>query len=226
MTLDKILILDDKPGNEDHSSFQAIAQLNERQKKLVDYYEVSDELWKLIENGDDVKLLKDFSPYKFVFIHHSFNDPIIGESIMANLIDMLSTTSAVCLFSGNRIESEVPVIRKWSDVFSESSHFEVRRSQYHNNLKNFIDSHLLSGKYHIKYLYNPYLNPLKDKAYSLLDMIKTDLEQSIEFAVESNYFKELLFLYGYGNIYDISNRCLEMTDDEFIETLEDFIETN
>lgn len=226
MTSDKILILDDKPRNEDHSSFQAISQLNERQKMLVDYYETSNTLWTLIDNGDDVKLLKDFSPYKFVFIHYSFNDPIVGENVMTNLIDSLSTSSKVVLFSGNRIESETPVIRKLSDDISEYSHFEIRRSQYCNNLKRFIDSLLFSKEYQIKYLYNPYISPQKDKAYALFEIIKTDLEESIQNAIESNSFVELLSLYGYKNTSEISSRFLKMNDEEFIENIEDFIENN
>ncbi|MBK8626362.1 MAG: hypothetical protein IPN86_12610 [Saprospiraceae bacterium] len=111
-------------------------------------------------------------------------------------------------------------------ISKDSSCYEILRRQYYNNLKNFVDSYLVTGKYQIKYLYNPYINPKKDKAYTMLEKIKTDLEESIRSAIESNSFNELLSLYGYKNTSEISNRFLKMTDDEFVENLEDFIENN
>ena len=139
----------------------------------------------------------------------------------------LSKTSKVVLFSGGKQESSIPLEKIIDESDSKKIRFyEIKREQYFNNLKNFIDSFLLSGQYQIKYLYNPYLNPKKDKAYSLFEIIKTDLEESIQSAIESNSFNELLSLYEYKNTSEISSRFLKMTDDEFVENLEDFIENN
>ena len=60
----------------------------------------------------------------------------------------------------------------------------------------------------------------------MFEIIKTDLEESIHNAIESNSFNELLTLYGYIKSPEILSRFSKMNDDEFIENLEDFIETN
>lgn len=226
MMLDKILILDDKLENQDYSSFQALSLLSEEQRKYIEYFEETLSLWCPIDNGDDVKLLKDFSCYKFILIHYSFNDPIIGEELMGSLINKLSETSRVVLFSGNRLESEIPIEKRFDEKESKHSHFEIRRVQYFNNLNNFIDSFLLNKVFQIRYLYNPYINPKKDKAYKLLEIIKINLEESIQSAIESDSFNELLSLFGYEKNSEISNRFSKMTDDDFIENIEDLIENN
>jgi hypothetical protein len=45
-------------------------------------------------------------------------------------------------------------------------------------------------------------------------------------AIESNSFNELLTLYGYVKTSESLIRFSKMNDDEFIENLEDFIESN
>ena len=59
-----------------------------------------------------------------------------------------------------------------------------------------------------------------------LKLLKPNLEESIQNAIESNSFNELLSLYGYMKTSEILSRFSKMNDDEFIENLEDFIETN
>jgi hypothetical protein len=222
----RLLILDDKELNQDYSSKKAISLLDEHKKSKIDFYDSPVSLWVEKENGDNIELVQDFSLYRFIFIHYSFNDPILDGGLMQILIDVLSETSKVVLFSGERQEHEIPQEKLFSESESQYSYFEIRRSQYFYNLENFIDSYLTFGQYQIKYLYNPYINPKKDKAYALFEIIKADLEESIHNAIESNSFNELLTLYGYINTSENLSRFLKMTDDEFIETLEDFIETN
>lgn len=227
MTPHKVLILDDKAHGEDFSTSQLLFILTFDERYLVEYYEKTETLWVESDNSDDIDLMKDFSNYPFVFIHDSFDNPLVRDGLKAILFEKLSKTSKVVLFSGSKIESESPIERIYDEQISKNtSCYEILRRQYFNNFKNFIDSYLLTGKYQIKYLYNPYINPKKDKAYSLLESIKTDLEESIQNAVESNSFKELLSLYGYNSTTDISSRFLKMTDDDFIEHMEDFIENN
>jgi hypothetical protein len=227
MTLNKIIILDDKAPNEDFSTSQLLSNLTVRERLLVEYYESTETLWLESNKEDDIVLIKDFSNYPFIFIHDSFDNPIIRDGLKAVLFEKLTKTSKVVLFSGSRTESELPVERIYDDQISKDTFcYEILRRQYFNNFKNFIDSYLVSGEYYIKYLYNPYVNPKKDKAYGLFEIIKIDLEESIENAIESNSFNELLNLYGYIKTSEIVSRFLKMNDDEFIESLEDFIETN
>lgn len=227
MTLDKILILDDKAPTEDFSTSQALSKLAVVDRPLVDYYENTETLWVESNNGDDIDLIKDFSNYPFIFIHDSFENPLVRDGLKAVLFEKLTKTSKIVLFSGSRTESESPVERIYDEQISKNtSCYEILRRQYFNNLKNFIDSFSVAGQYQIKYLYNPYIKPKRDKAFTLLQTIKFNLEKSIQVAIESNSFDELLSLYGYKNTSEFSNRFLKMTDDEFIENLEDFIENN
>jgi hypothetical protein len=227
MTLNKIIILDDKAPSEDFSTSQLLSNLTVGERLLVEYYESTETLWIESNKEDDIVLMKDFSNYPFIFIHDSFENSIIRDGLKAVLFEKLTKTSKVVLFSGSRTESELPVERIYDDQISKDTFcYEILRRQYFNNFKNFINSYLLSGQYQIKYLYNPYVNPKKDKAYALFEIIKTDLEESIQNAIESNSFNELLSLYGYIKTSDILKRFSKMNDDEFIENLEDFIETN
>jgi hypothetical protein len=227
MTLNKIIILDDKAPSEDFSTSQLLSNLTVGERLLVEYYESTETLWIESNKEDDIVLMKDFSNYPFIFIHDSFENSIIRDGLKAVLFEKLTKTSKVVLFSWIRTESELPVERIYDDQISKDTFcYEILRRQYFNNFKNFINSYLLSGQYQIKYLYNPYVNPKKDKAYALFEIIKTDLEESIQNAIESNSFNELLSLYGYIKTSDILKRFSKMNDDEFIENLEDFIETN
>ena len=227
MTLNKIIILDDKAPSEDFSTSQLLSNLTVGERLLFEYYESTETLWIESNKEDDIVLMKDFSNYPFIFIHDSFENSIIRDGLKAVLFEKLTKTSKVVLFSGSRTESELPVERIYDDQISKDTFcYEILRRQYFNNFKNFINSYLLSGQYQIKYLYNPYVNPKKDKAYALFEIIKTDLEESIQNAIESNSFNELLSLYGYIKTSDILKRFSKMNDDEFIENLEDFIETN
>jgi|GEM_PF-2136263 len=227
MTLNKIIILDDKAPSEDFSTSQLLSNLTVEERLLVEYYESTETLWLESNKEDDIVLMKDFSNYPFIFIHDSFENPLIKDGLKAVLFEKLTKTSKVVLFSGSRTESELPVERIYDDQISKDTFcYEILRRQYFNNFKNFIDSYLIIGQYHIKYLYNPYVNPKKDKAYTLFEIIKTDLEESIQSAIESNSFNELISLYGYTKSSEILSRFSKMNDDEFIENLEDFIETN
>ncbi len=227
MTLDKILILDDKAPSEDFSTSQLLSHLAVGERLLVDYYESTETLWLESNKEDDIILMKDFSNYPFILIHDSFENPLIRDGLKAVLFEKLTKTSKVILFSGSITESELPIERIYDNQISKDTFcYEILRRQFFNNLKTFIESYLISGEYQIKYLYNSYINPKKDKAYALFEIIKTDLEESLQNAIESNSFIELLSLYGYINISEISNRFLKMNDDEFIENLEDFIENN
>lgn len=223
----RVLILDDKAPDEDFSTFQALSRLAAGERSLVEYFATTETLW--VENylDDDIKLMRDFSHYPFIFIHDSFENSLVSDGLKGIVIEKLSKTSKVVLFSGSRTESEVPIERIYDEQISkDTACYEILRRQYFHNLKNFIDSFLVRGEYQIKYLYNPYINPKKDQAYTLFEVIKADLEQSIQKAIESSSFTELLTLYGYEDISDISNRFLKMSDDDFVENLEDLIENN
>lgn len=224
---DRILILDDKPLKEDFSSLRILSSLNEQQRELIDYYENTEVLWLEADIGDDIVLMKDFSPYPFVFIHDSFDDRLVKDGLKAVIIEKLSVTSNVVLFSGSKNENSSPVRILFDKGISTSSGcYEILRRQYYYNLSRFLDSYILTGKFDIVYLYNEYVNPKKDLGYGLLKKIISELEFSTSRAVNSDSFRALLTLYGYAGIDLIINRFASMNDDDFIENLEDLIESN
>ncbi|RZK07577.1 MAG: hypothetical protein EOO43_21560 [Flavobacterium sp.] len=225
MTLDKVLILDDKLSTENFSSVQAISLLDEEQRSLIDYYEETVSLWSESTDGDDIVLLQDFSRYPFIFIHDSFENPLVKDGLKAILFEKLTKTSKVVLFSGSRSESETPIEKIYDEKISGAVCYEILRRQYFDNLKNFIDGYLLISEYDIRYLYNQYLQPKKEIAYLLLEKIKMTLEESIQAAIASDSFKDLLSLYEY-DADATTHRFSMMTDDDFIATLEDLIEEN
>lgn len=225
MTSVKILILDDKAHDEDFSTSNLLPSLAVDERALIEYYKSTETLWIESKSDDDIVLIKDFLNYPFIFIHDSFENPIIRDGLKAVLFEKLTKTSKVVLFSGSRSESEIPVEKIYDEQISKDTLcYEILRRQYFQNLRNFIVSYLIFGQFEIKYLYNPYINPKKDKAYALFETIKTYLEESNQSAVKSNEFNELFSIYNYKNYSEISNKFLKFTYDEFIENLEDLIE--
>ncbi|MBK8626361.1 MAG: hypothetical protein IPN86_12605 [Saprospiraceae bacterium] len=111
MTLNKIIILDDKAHSEDFSTSQVLSKLTVIEQSFVEYYENTERLWLERDNDDDIDLMKDFSNYPFIFIHDSFENPLVRDGLKAVLLEKLSKTSKVVLFSGSRTESENPVER-------------------------------------------------------------------------------------------------------------------
>ena len=142
MTLNKIIILDDKAPSEDFSTSQLLSNLTVEERLLVEYYESTETLWLEINKEDDIVLMKDFSNYPFIFIHDSFENPLIKDGLKAVLFEKLTKTSKVVLFSGSRTESELPVERIYDDKISKDTFcYEILRRQYFNNFKNFIVSY-------------------------------------------------------------------------------------
>lgn len=226
MMLNKILILDDKADYEDFSTTRMITLLNEEQKLLIDYYRDSVALWSVVENGDDVQLIKDFNLYEYVFIHDSFDSPLIDGGLMPVLIKKLSLTSNVVLFSGGKQESNIPK-KNFVDESIELGvwYYEILRRQYFNNLPNFLNSWIFMGSWDIKYLYDQYRNPKRERCYELFDQFKVKFEESHLSAIDSKPFQDLFALLGENNIDSIRQRYISLSDDEIIENMEDLIES-
>src|SRR6202000_2456314 len=102
--------------------------------------------------GDDVLLNKDFSPYGYIFIHDSYDDPIIEGGLKEVLIEKLSATSTVIFFSGTKKESST-ANKVLADDIEGLFWYEVLQSQYFDCLPNFVKSRSIFGEYRIEYLY-------------------------------------------------------------------------
>ncbi|MFC6998095.1 hypothetical protein [Rufibacter roseus] len=227
MISDKILIVDDKASSEDYSTYSVLETLSPIQKERVEYHADTRGLWKAADNEDEVVLLTDFKKFSYIFIHDSFNDPLLPDGLLPVLINELSSTSKVVLFSGSKPESNIPLYNKLdSSIATDIFHYEVLRRQYHSNFSSFIDSFFMFGEFRITYLYNSDISPYKDRGYELLNDIMEKLESSTIEAVYSKSFRDLLTLYNYEDIESVSRRFEVMSVDEIIETLEDLVENN
>ncbi|OKL39974.1 hypothetical protein [Pontibacter flavimaris] len=227
MMLDRIIIVDDKASSEDYSTYSVLDLLNPEQKERVEYHSDTKYLWKAADNEDEVVLLSSFKNFSYIFIHDSFNDPLLPDGLLPVLIKELSSTSKVVLFSGSKPDSSTP-LRTQVDpsIATDIFYYEVLRRQYYTNLSSFIDSFFMFGEFRIKYLYNSDIPPFKDRGYELLHDIMDKLESSTTEAVYSKSFRDLLTLYNYDDIESVSKRFEAMSLDEIIEALEDLVENS
>ena len=220
MRSDKLLIIDDKALTYKDNSQSAIGRLTPDQQKCVEFYREINHFWAA--SGDDVLLIKDFSSFAYIFIHDSFNEPIIQGGLMEVLIEKLWPAPRVVLYSGSKDESARPK-KVDSELTPGVSWYEIRRSQYIENLARFIDSAAVFGEYRIKYLYDRYGNPKMDKAQDLFSEVRRLLELSSGAAVASPAFDELLRLRGYTPTKEILARFADMTPEEFVQRIEKLI---
>jgi len=221
MKADKVLIIDDKLKTEKHNSENAIAQLNDHQRSLIDHFRDVTGFWE--QRDDDVLLHIDFSPYRFIFIHDSYNEPIIQGGLKEVLIQKLSATSTVILFSGTKRES--PIGQKiFAEDIEDVFWYELRRSQYFDRLPKFMDSVAIFGDYKIEYLYNRYSDPKKDKGQELADKVRSLLEVSSQRAAYSETFVQLLQLFGHQYNESILERFSNLSDDRFLSALDRLIQ--
>ena len=139
MMSDKILILDDKGQSEDFNTAKALSQLTVSERQLVDYFETAETLWVESDNGDDIDLMKDFSNYAFIFLHDSFDNPLVKDGLKVILFEKLSKTSKIVLFSGSRMECEIPIERIYDEQISKDTLcYEILRRQYFNNFQRIL----------------------------------------------------------------------------------------
>jgi len=217
MRADKILIIDDKSKTEKYSSENAIDQLNDYQRSLVDHYRNATGFW--MQQDDDVLLNKDFSCYRYIFIHDSYDEPIIQGGLKEVLIQKLSVTSTVVLFSGTKKES-ITGQKVFADDIEEVFWYELRRSQYFDGLSRFIESLVVFGDYKIEYLYNRYSDPKKDRGQELANEVRSHLEVSSQEAAHSNALVQLLQLFGYQDNESILERFSKLSDERFLSALD------
>lgn len=221
----RVLIIDDKDSSETHSSTELISTLSTDQRSLVHLETTVKSLWNLNENRDQILSL-DFDPskYNYIFLHQSINDPILNNPDL--LINRLPKSCLLILFSGGRSESltcssDNGYNHSWTEI---GKHYEIRRSIYFNNLPKFLDSYLELGEFMVQALYDSNFNPSKERALVLVNEIMVLLEDSVQNAINSKEFDELLSFCGYsanGEKEKIKANYLTFDDGEFIEAIED-----
>jgi hypothetical protein len=198
---DKIMIIDDKPITEDYSSRILKETFGQEHLGPVDFYFTYEQLWVIDDSDLSVQLLMDFNKYQFVFIHASQNNDsfLLPVKFKNRIITEISKNSKVVLFSGQRPESKTIMETQLETTDKTAKpvyYFEIKREQYFKNMSNFIDSKIILDNFQLKFLYNPMLKPKREKGYMFLEKIKRDLETSVEKAIESESFKELVSLCG------------------------------
>jgi hypothetical protein len=217
MKSDKLLIIDNRAGAERESSENAIAQLDEADRSLINHCRDITGFWE--EDGDDVKINVDISTYTYIFIHDSYDDPIIQGGLKELLIKRMSLISTVVLFSGTKPESPTPRKVCQDDI----CWYELRRSQYFVNLCRFMESRSVFGAFQIEYLYDSSKDPKTDKGQMLADTISDLLEISPQKAAGSAVFIELIKLFGGQYDERVYDRFANMSEDLFLSTIDRLI---
>lgn len=222
---DRILILDDKPLHEDLSTFELISRLNSEQRSFIDHYSTVKNLWSVETNRERITLLADFSKYSHVFIHDSFDEITFDDVIKPLVLEQISKATTVVLFSGSKQDSGMPLkIEFDNQIFPGVYVYEILRRNYHKGFENFLNSKILLGAFDLRYLYNSELSPRRAKARHLFETIRRRMENSLETAINSKEFRELLLLNHEENqIPSILENCSKMNDDEYLEAIEQYI---
>lgn len=220
MMSNKLLIIDDKPSQEKESSEIVFGNLTETQRSRIDFSKTIEGLW--LQEDVKIQLIKDFSPYSYIFIHDSYDHPLIDSDMIEVVVEGLWPTSRVVLYSGGREDArsgEEP-----GKVIEGISWFEIRRSLYAQNLACFIDSSFVFGSYDIKYLYQGG-DPRDDKANELYEEIRTLLEVSSSDVVGSASFAELLRLKKNEPTRDLLDKLAGIPRTELASRLENLMKS-
>lgn len=222
----KVLIIDDKPENEDRSSISLLHRLTSDQRQLVDLVSNIKSLWLLNQNQDEIVELKvNLEKYYFILLHQSINDPTVSEPI--NLLQpILPKDTRLILFSGKRRSDLKAIDTAGVYNFTQNPkqlHYEIRRSVFFDNFPNFLNSYLVSGVYRIEALYDHNFNVKKEKASILFHSLTMLLEESELQTIESKEFEEFFHLAGYQHdeVLLIRKNFLSKGYNEIYEYLED-----
>jgi hypothetical protein len=220
MKPDKILIIDDRSTPTSYNPEDEINNLDEKYRSLIVLHKDKNtgNLW--LEEQDDVQLTQDFSAYSFIFMHDSHNDPLMQIGLKLILIQKLSATSTVVLFSGGKKEYNRPPEAKTSSDIPGTSWYELKREQFFDNLSKFMESFGIFGEYRLNYLYDRYSAPKTDMKTILAGQIRDHLENSLSEAIHSKEFQELLKLSDYSDIEHIKTRLSQGSEDAFTSALD------
>lgn len=215
----KILIIDDKEPSVSESSAKLFSKLEESHRKLVELRADIEGLWGPNEQGNDVILLHDFTQYKYVFIHDSFNEPLILASLKESFINQVSLQTQLVFFSGSRGRSRTPKQESLKNITPKVSYYVINRSQYFENMDNFLDSAIL-GKQDIMQLYDK-SNPIRSVVQEeLKKAIMVDLEESVEKAAKGENMLRLLDFLKITDIALYVENFANKDDNDFIDSLD------
>ncbi|WP_442588891.1 hypothetical protein ACSBL2_22925 [Pedobacter sp. AW31-3R] len=215
----KILIIDDKDHSVSESSTKLISKLEESHRKFLTLRADIEGLWGANEQGDDVILLHDFRQYEYVFIHDSFNEPLILASLKESFINQVSFQTQLVFFSGSRSRSRTPKQERLRNINPDVSYYAINRSQYFENMNNFLDSAIL-GRQDIIHLYDK-SNPIRSVVQEeLKKAIMVDLEESIEKAARGVNMEKLLEFLKITDISGYVETFAKKDDIDFIRSLD------
>ncbi len=220
----KILIIDEKDQTQKESSDELMEKLNKEQRDLVDLHSTSDKIWQMNQNEDSIDyFLIDLDQYSFIFLHQSYDDPILNDPRV--LLGNIPDGTKLILFSGERSEGLKYYDEEGIYTFpqiEDKPHYEIRRSVYFVNFSSFLDTYLLSGIFRIEALYDRNFSIRREKAKKLFKQIELKLEESEKAAAESDEFSKFFELAGYENkeINQVIDNYKIFNYNKFIEALE------
>ncbi len=221
----RIIIVDDKAEDQKYSSLSLMSRLTSDQIDLVNVIASTKDLWVFdaIKN-EIVKLKINFERIDFLFIHQSFDNPVIDEPIK-RLMPLIPESAKIVLFSGGgRADLQLIDSEKLYDFTQNpiQMHYEIRRSIWYQNFPNFLNSFLQSGKFRIEALYDASFNVVKEKAVQIFIKLEDYLKSSEYALVNSKEFEDFFLMAGYATneIDKIKINYLSMDYLEIYESLE------
>lgn len=225
MNPDKILIIDDKIADQGYSTVSLLESLTEVDKKKIEFHKSLEQVCDFGDDGESVYLKIDLELYSFVFIHGSYDDPLLDENSLDILIREFSKKAIVVLFSGSKRETVTPALLNLSEVSGYVKYYGIKRQQYFDNFHNFISSYNIYKEYRIKYLYDGFSFPKQDRGNELKDEIEVALEISKDNVLNSSIFSTFLELYNLNSSSYFLNSVRSCDELEFLDILENVILT-
>jgi hypothetical protein len=191
----KILIIDDKNIEDQHSSTELIKSLPLKYQEFVIFRNSPEDLWEYLDHNQDKLILKfSIQEYSFIFLHQSIGSPLLSNPVL--LLNELPSGTLMVLFSGGRSSGLGPKDNRIDNSskydFEQSKygdlHYEIKREIYFNNFRSFMEEALESGEYNINYLYWDKRTVSIRELRVIREQIKDLLEESNEKAINSEYF--------------------------------------
>ena len=199
--LKPILLIDDKREGQYRGEL-FIENLPDDLRVLVDFHFDVNQLFKIV-NEWDVKLLFDLEKYVSVFLHHSYNDPLINESQLSHIRNNLQN-SELLIFSGG--------------TDNNLQRRQIRRETLFTYLGKAIDAYKKIGIFPTVYLFERSIN----RFYPIIDqMIQILEEQGKDKLLSCESFRTYISISGW-DLKLVQNNFQRFSEEQIADRLNEW----
>jgi hypothetical protein len=199
--LKPILLIDDKKEGQYRGEL-FIENLPDDLRVLVDFHFDVNQLFKIV-NEWDVKLLFDLEKYVSVFLHHSYNDPLVNESQLSHIRNNLQN-SELLIFSGG--------------TDNNLQRRQIRRETLFTYLGKAIDAYKKIGIFPNVYLFDRSIN----RFYPIIDqMIQILEEQGKDKLLSCESFRTYISISGW-DLKLVQNNFQRFSEEQIADKLNEW----